>query len=110
LPTGPSLPAGPDSLRRPDDVPTRAVEPLNDAGGGGVGHAHKDDRDPPRFLLEGNGRRGLASQSADGSRHITVPFLQGLKEPDRLVEAEAMTIEDYRGLLMERQAARGRAM
>jgi hypothetical protein len=93
LPTGPSLPAGPDS------VPTRAVEPLNDAGGGGVGHAHKDDRDPPRFLLEGNGRRGLASQSADGSRHITVPFPQGLKEPDRLVEAEAMTIEDYRGFL-----------
>jgi hypothetical protein len=61
-------------------------------------------------LLEGNGRRGLASQSADGSRHITVPFPQGLKEPDRLVEAEAMTIEDYRGLLMEPQAARGRAM
>jgi hypothetical protein len=69
------------------------------AGGGGVGHAHKDDRDPPGSLLEGNGRRGLASQSADGSRHITVPFPQGLKEPDRLVEAEAMTIEDYRGFL-----------
>jgi len=29
---------------------------------------------------------------------------------DRLVQAEAMTIQDYRGLLMERQAARGRAM
>jgi len=28
-----------------------------------------------------------------------VPFPQGLKEPDRLVEAEAMTIEDYRGFL-----------
>jgi hypothetical protein len=38
------------------------------------------------------------------------PRMEGLKEPDRLVEAEAMTIEDYRGLLMERQAARGRAI
>jgi hypothetical protein len=107
LPTGPSLPAAPDSLRRPDDLPNRAVERLNYAGGGGVGHATKTIEIPLRFLLEGNGYRGVASQSADRSRHITVPFLRGLKEPDRSVEAEVMTIEDY---LIQRQAARGCAM
>jgi hypothetical protein len=47
-----------------------------------------------------------AGRSRPQRRSGSVPFLQGLKEPDRLVEAEAMTIEDYRGLLMERRAAR----
>ena len=30
-------------------VPTRAVKPRDDAGGDGVAHAHKDDRDYPRL-------------------------------------------------------------
>ena len=38
-----------------------------------------------------------AGRSRPQRRSGSVPFLQGLKEPDRLVEAEAMTIEDYRG-------------
>jgi hypothetical protein len=46
-----------------------------------------------------------AGRSRPQRRSGSVPFLQGLKEPDRLVEAEAMTIEDYRGLV-ERRAAR----
>ena len=44
----------------PGDVPTRAVKPLDDTVGDGVGHVHKDDRDRPRLPLEGNGRRGPA--------------------------------------------------
>jgi hypothetical protein len=38
------------------DVPTRAVEPRDEAAGDGVAHAHKDDRDRPRLPLEGNAR------------------------------------------------------
>jgi hypothetical protein len=42
------------------DVPTRAVEPRDDAAGDGLGHVPKDDRDRPRLPLDGNGRRGRA--------------------------------------------------
>jgi len=38
------------------DVPTRAVEPPDEAAGDRVAHAHKDDRDRPRPLLDGDGR------------------------------------------------------
>src|ERR1700730_1027886 len=40
------------------DVPSRAVEPRNDALGDRVGHARNDDRNRPRLSLEGNGRGG----------------------------------------------------
>ena len=39
------------------DVPTRLVEPRDEAAGDGVGHVRKDDRDRPRLPLDGNGRR-----------------------------------------------------
>jgi hypothetical protein len=42
------------------DIPTRAVEPRNDALGDRVGHASKDDRNRPRLPLDGDGRRGAA--------------------------------------------------
>jgi hypothetical protein len=48
------------------DVPTRAVEPRDDAAGDGVARARKDDRDRPRLPLEGNGRRGRACQDDVG--------------------------------------------
>jgi hypothetical protein len=40
------------------DVPTRPVEPRDDALGNRVGHVRKDDRDRPRLPLDGSGRRG----------------------------------------------------
>jgi hypothetical protein len=49
-------------------VPTRAVEPGDDAAADGVGHARKDDRDRPRLPLEGSGRRGRACQDDVGSQ------------------------------------------
>src|SRR5215471_5681764 len=48
------------------DVPTRAVEPRDDALGDGIAHAHKDDWDRPRLPLEGNGRRGRVCQDDVG--------------------------------------------
>ena len=39
------------------DVPARRVEPWDEAGGDGVGHVRKDDRDGPRLPLDGGGRR-----------------------------------------------------
>jgi hypothetical protein len=48
------------------DVPTRAVEPLDEAAGDGVAHARKDDRDRPRLPLEGNGRRERGCQDDVG--------------------------------------------
>src|SRR6516164_8432494 len=48
------------------DIPTGAVEPRDDAAGDGLAHARKDDRDCPRLLLEGNGRRGRACQDDVG--------------------------------------------
>jgi hypothetical protein len=36
-------------LAEAGDVPTRAVEPWDEAAGYGIGHAHKDDRDRPRL-------------------------------------------------------------
>src|SRR5215813_2268818 len=50
------------------DVPTRAVEPRNDAAGDGVVHARKNDWDRPSLLLEGNGRRRPACQDDVGLR------------------------------------------
>src|SRR5262245_31172331 len=48
------------------DVATRAVDPLDDAAGDGLGHARKDDRDRPRFTLHGDGRYGPACQDDVG--------------------------------------------
>ena len=48
------------------DVPTRAVEPRDDAAGDGVGRARKNDRDRPRLPLDGNGRRGPTYQDDVG--------------------------------------------
>jgi hypothetical protein len=50
------------------DLPTRAVEPRDDADGDGVGHARKDDRDRTRLPLDGDGRRGRACQDDVGLR------------------------------------------
>src|SRR5439155_14922369 len=47
-------------------VPTRAVEPRDDAAGDGVARARKDDRDRPRLPLDGNGRRGPVCQDDVG--------------------------------------------
>src|SRR6516225_4200899 len=47
------------------DVPTRAVEPRDDAAGDGIGQA-KDNRDRPRLPLEGNGYRGPVCQNDVG--------------------------------------------
>src|SRR5262249_22414941 len=40
------------------DVPTRAVEPRDDAACEGIGHDPRDDGDRPRLPLESNSRRG----------------------------------------------------
>ena len=48
------------------DVPTRAVEPRDDAADDGVGHVRKDDRDRPRLPLECSGRRGPGCQDDVG--------------------------------------------
>ena len=51
------LPASEASKRAKPVMPARLVEPRDDAGGDGIDHARKDDRDRPRLPLEGNGRR-----------------------------------------------------
>src|SRR5215471_4229395 len=48
------------------DVPTRSIEPRDDAAGDGVGYALKDDRDRPRLPLESSGRRGPVRQDDVG--------------------------------------------
>ena len=48
------------------DVPTRAVQPLDDPADDGVAPARKDDRDRPRLPLEGNGRRASAATIMSG--------------------------------------------
>src|SRR5262249_8090451 len=48
------------------DVPTRAVEPRDEAAGDGIAHVHKDDRGGPRLPLEGSGRRGRGCQDDVG--------------------------------------------
>jgi hypothetical protein len=48
------------------DVPTRAVNPRDEAAGDGVGHGHKDDWDHPRLSLEGSGRHVPAGQDDVG--------------------------------------------
>ena len=40
------------------DVPTRAVEPRDDAAGDGIAQVRKHDRDGQRLPLDGNGARG----------------------------------------------------
>src|SRR6516165_9262666 len=50
------------------DVPTRAVEPRDDARGYGFARARKDDWDRPRLPLEGSGRRGPDCQDDVGWR------------------------------------------
>src|SRR6516162_8196516 len=47
-------------------VPTRAVEPRDNAVGDGVDHVRKDDWDHPRLPLEGSGRRGPRCQDDVG--------------------------------------------
>ena len=42
------------------DVPTRAVEPRDEAAGDGIACARKDDRDRPRLPLESSDRQGPA--------------------------------------------------
>src|SRR5215475_2640063 len=58
------------------DVPTRAVEPRDDAARDGVAHGRKDDRDRPRLPLEGNGRRGRG-----GHDDVGLQADQLLREP-----------------------------
>src|SRR5437763_9710871 len=48
------------------DVPTRAVEPRDDAAGDGIAHVRKNDRDLPRRPLEGSGRRDPVCQDDVG--------------------------------------------
>src|SRR6516162_4613688 len=48
------------------DVPTRTVEPRNEAADDGVAHARKDDRDRPRLPLEGKNRRSRVCEDDVG--------------------------------------------
>ena len=48
------------------DVPTRAIEPRDDAPYDGVARGRKDDWDRPRLLLDGDGRRGPVCQDDVG--------------------------------------------
>ena len=50
------------------NVPTRAVEPRDDAAQDRVAQARKDDWDRPRLPLEGDGRRARAYQDDVGSQ------------------------------------------
>ena len=52
------------------DVPTRLVEPRDDAVGDRVAYIRKDDRDRLRLPLDGSGRHGPVCQVA------TVPFVR----------------------------------
>src|SRR6516225_4828031 len=49
--------------------PSTGRTPQDDAGGNGVGDAHKDDRDRPRLPLEGKGRYGRAHWHDDVGLH-----------------------------------------
>jgi hypothetical protein len=51
-------PSGASETAEPGDVPTRAVEPRDDAAGDGIAHVRKDDWDRPRLPSDGNDRRG----------------------------------------------------
>jgi hypothetical protein len=48
------------------DIPTRAVEPRDDAAGDGLAHARKDDRDRPSLRLVLN--RSMAMAAANVNR------------------------------------------
>jgi hypothetical protein len=48
------------------DVPTRAVEPRDDAADDGIDHARKYDRDRSRLPLDGKGRHGPPRQNDVG--------------------------------------------
>jgi len=53
---------------KPVVVPTRAVESRDNAAGDGVAHVRKDDRDRPRFPLDGDGLQGRVCQDDVGLR------------------------------------------
>jgi hypothetical protein len=61
-------PIGPSTVGEAGDVPTRAVEPRDDAAGDRVAQAHKDDWDRRRLPLEGSGRRGSVCHENVGSQ------------------------------------------
>src|SRR6516165_7794899 len=67
------------------DVPTRMVEPRDDAAGDRVTHAREDDRDGPRLPLKGRGRCGHACQD-EGKGTLAVRHPRSAERRLRLLE------------------------
>src|SRR6516162_11758105 len=66
------------------DVPTRTVEPRDDASWNRVARARKDDRDRPRLPLEGDGRRAPACHDDVGLQADQLP-----REPSYPIDVTA---------------------
>jgi hypothetical protein len=50
------------------DIPTRAIDPRDDAQGDRVGHARKDDRDRPRLRVDAWYRHSFDHLVCDGEQ------------------------------------------